>query len=506
MTTHQQHCKRIQKTFVQFITTSILLLSVAACGGGGGSSPDTNTGNGNNGGNNNGNGGNDTPVVKQVTLSTSQVSLASNGIMSKFTVTSEKDWQISQLPTWLTASVEQADGATNAVTVELTAQVNHLSSSRSSDIKITNADDEKTLSVTQAAFAYQMPVNTDSMRDITATEITELMGTGFNIGNSMEAVGGETAWGNPQISTDLIDAIKAAGFKSIRLPVSWSQFSDESNYTIKTDWLDRVEQVVAYALSQDLYVMLNMHWDGGWLQPTYATQNYANHRLALMWTQIANRFEKYDDKLLFAGTNEVMVTGDYGTPTLEYYTVQNSFNQTFVTTVRETGGRNAVRHLIFQGFNTNIDHTINFVTIPEDLVSNKMLLEVHFYDPYEFALKEVSNATQWGKNATDATKTAGWGDESHIDTQFSRMYNNFYQQGLGLILGEFGAFARRNVAEHEAYRHDWHRHVTQTALAQKLVPFYWDNGDVNDLGFALFNRHTAAQIEPTLIKIVTDTE
>ncbi|MEI8631952.1 cellulase family glycosylhydrolase [Vibrio sp. PP-XX7] len=96
-------------------------------------------------------------------------------------------------------------------------------------------------------------------------------------------------------------------------------------FVIKDSWMDRVEEVVNYALKDDLYVILNIHWDGGWMQPTNAKQEYVNNRLAIMWKQIATRFRDYDHRVLFAGTNEVMVDGDYGTPTYEYYTVQNSF-------------------------------------------------------------------------------------------------------------------------------------------------------------------------------------
>src|SRR5690606_33567511 len=176
---------------------------------------------------------------------------------------------------------------------------------------------------------------------------------------SLEAIGGETAWRNPLVTQQLINSVKAAGFDTLRVPVACSKFSDAENFVIESSWMDRVEEVLNYGLNADMYVIVNIYWYIGCMQPTYAQQNYVNNRLAIMWEQIANRFRDYDDRLLFAGTNEVMVEGDYGTPTEEYYTVQNSFNQTFVTTVRATGGRNATRHLVVQGFNTNIDHTVN---------------------------------------------------------------------------------------------------------------------------------------------------
>lgn len=341
-----------------------------------------------------------------------------------------------------------------------------------------------------------------SANNLTSVQLTQLMGIGWNAGNSLDAIGGETAWGNPPITQQLINSVKAAGFKTLRLPVAWSKFSDANNFVIQTAWMDRVEQVVNYALNADMYVVMNIHWDSGWMQPTYAQQAYVNNRLNIMWTQIANRFKNYDERLLFAGTNEVMVEGDYGTPTAEYYTVQNSFNQTFVNTVRATGGKNANRFLVVQGFNTNIDHTVNFAKIPTDTANNRLLMEVHYYDPYNFTLNTDSNITQWGKNATNPAITETWADEAWADSQFQKMKVNFVDKGIGVILGEYGVVSRTHVGHHEAYRVYWNEYITKSAYNHGLVPIYWDNGYGANGGFALFDRASGAQLYPNLIQAI----
>lgn len=337
---------------------------------------------------------------------------------------------------------------------------------------------------------------------LTSVELTRQMGIGWNLGNSLEAIGGETNWGNPLVTRQLINSVKAAGFKTLRLPVAWSRFSNEQNFTIQSAWMDRVEQVVNYALDADMYVVMNIHWDGGWMQPTFAQQNYVNNRLTIMWTQIATRFNNYDDRLLFAGTNEVMVEGDYGTPTAEYYTVQNSFNQTFVNAVRATGGKNATRHLVVQGFNTNIDHTVNFAVIPTDTVANKLMMEVHYYDPYNFTLNTESNITQWGSIATDPSVTETWANESYTNAQFQKMKTNFVDRGIGVILGEYGVVSRLNVPGHETYRNYWNEYITRSAYARGLVPVYWDNGFAGNGGMALFDRNTGAPLYPNLVEAI----
>jgi len=342
--------------------------------------------------------------------------------------------------------------------------------------------------------------------NMTSVELTEVMGIGWNLGNTLEAVGGETAWGNPEASQELIDAVKEAGFTNIRIPVAWSQFSDEANFVIDSAWMDRVEEVINYALNADMYIVMNMHWDGGWMQPTYDDQEYVNNRMSIMWEQIALRFQDYDYRLLFAGTNEVMVTGEYGTPTEENYTVQNGFNQVFVDTVRATGGLNEERHLVVQGYNTNIDHTVNFVEIPDDVVDDRLMMEVHYYDPYNFTLNESSDISQWGSIATDPNLTETWANEDYVDYQFQRMKENFIDQGYGVILGEYGVISRPNVPGHDTYRNYWNEYITQSAVNHGLVPMYWDNGYAGNGGFAIFDRFNGSQIEPELVDVLVSAD
>jgi len=350
------------------------------------------------------------------------------------------------------------------------------------------------------------------MRTVSSVELAKEMVPGWNVGNSLEATGGETSWGNPLISQRLIDSIKAAGFHAVRIPVAWSShFSDASTFTIDTAWLTRVEQVVNYVLKDSMYAILNEHWDGGWMQPTYAQQVYVNNRLAVMWRQIVIRFRDYGDHLLFAGMNEVMVTNNYGTPTVEYYTVHNSFNQTFVTTVRSTGGRNFYRYLAVQGFNTNIDHTVNFFAIPQDAVQQKrLLIEVHYYDPYNFTINTGSGfTTQWENNA--AIKTDTWANESWADGQFQKMKTKYIDKGYGVILGEYGVVARLSLgsaalnASFASYRKYYMEYVTRSIARHGLIPIYWDNGGTGNNGMGIFNRSNGSQAYPDIVKAVVDT-
>lgn len=349
-----------------------------------------------------------------------------------------------------------------------------------------------------------IPPDSTDMRPLSAVEIAREMIPGWNVGNSLEAIGSETAWGNPLIDQQLIDSVKAAGFKAIRIPVAWSRFSDAESFEIKEEWLDRVEEVVWYVLSSGLYAIINEHWDGGWQQPTYADSAYVNERLAAMWKQIAIRFRDYNDHLLFAGTNEIMKEGDWGRPKKEYYTVHNSFNQTFISTVRATGGRNAYRLLVIQGFNTNIDHTVNYLKIPADPTADRMLIEVHYYDPYNFTINENSSLYVWG---LEATGSESWANEPWADSQFSKMKQKFINQGFGVLCGEYSAMARLSLSQsdretHAFYRSYWTEYITYAAAKAGVVPFYWDNGYTGDKGCGVFNRHSGEQVFPDIIAAI----
>jgi endoglucanase len=184
--------------------------------------------------------------------------------------------------------------------------------------------------------------------------------------------------------------------------------------------------------------------------------------------------------------------------------VQNGFNQVFVNTVRASGGNNAVRHLVVQGFNTNIDHTLNFFKMPTDTVAQRLMLEVHFYDPSNFAINEKSPIWQWGAGAKDASATETWANEVYVDAQFQKMKTRFVDQGIPVILGEFSALRRTEYPGAEAYRLAWNQYVARSAWTHGAVPIYWDAGFTNNHSSGLFDRATGKQAYPEIIKAIVD--
>jgi endoglucanase len=348
------------------------------------------------------------------------------------------------------------------------------------------------------------------MRNMSSMQLSAQMSPGWNLGNSLEASGAaytwgstnfnEAAWGNARATQTLFNAVKGAGFKSVRIPVSWKQYAD-ANDNISPQWMERVTEVVNYAHNAGLVAMINIHWDGGWMQPTYAQQATANARLTKFWTQIANNFKNHDDTLLFAGTNEVMVDGNYNPPTTEYCEVQKGFNQAFISAVRGSGGNNANRHLVVQAFNTNIDHanTCN-ATMPGDWVANRLMMEVHYYDPFDFTLDANSSAWKWGQ----AANPSGWANEAYTDGQFQKMKTGFIDKGVPVLLGEYGAILRTEYDPAGTYRKLWDQYITRAAFTRGVVPIYWDNGYPANHQMGLFDRATGAQAYPDVISAIVN--
>lgn len=382
---------------------------------------------------------------------------------------------------------------------------------REGTISFTLGDLSETVIVAQEATPLTIAADKTGMDD-NAPALAAKMGIGWNLGNTLEATdgttAGETSWGNPKASQTLINAVKAAGFKTIRIPCAWNAYiEDQNTYKIKDSWLERVKEVVDYCVNADMYAIINIHWDGGWLEqnPTYDKQEEVNRKQKALWEQIAVYFRDYGEHLLFAGTNEVHA--NYNTPSAENIEVQESYNQTFVDAVRSTGGKNRWRNIIVQAYNTNIQYAIDYMTMPVDPTADRIMAEVHYYDPYEFALQETNTIFLWGKDFSGMSGAATWGLEDWADAQFNKMKTNFADKGIPVILGEYGVILRASLsatdyANHVKARNYYLNYITKSAIENGLIPVYWDNGPTGDKTMGLFNRSTGEPVHSDAITAI----
>lgn len=346
--------------------------------------------------------------------------------------------------------------------------------------------------VTIEQLAGSMP---DTGMESDAMTLAAKIYAGWNLGNTLEAIGGETNWGNPKTTETLIKQVKALGFNAIRIPCSWDQYIDNQfTYKIKDSWLDRVNEVVGYCVLNDVYAIVNIHWDGGWLENncTVDKKDENNKKQKALWTQIANKLNHFDEHLLFAGCNEPNVQD------AAQMEVLKSYEQTFIDAVRATGGNNAKRNLIVQGPSTDVDKTYKlFGAMPTDVVANRLMVEVHYYTPWTFCGLEKDES--WGKMAyfwgpykvEGSDRNAVPGDEAEVKNLFAKMKAQFVDNRIPVILGEYGAMVRTglgaNQQAHDKSRGAYDEVVTREAKNYGLIPFFWDGG-----GFAMINRSTGA--------------
>lgn len=321
----------------------------------------------------------------------------------------------------------------------------------------------------------------------------KMLSPGINLGNTLEAIPKETSWGNPVPNLAYFRAVRAAGFKSVRIPVAWTQYADSEN-RIGSAWMAHVTDTVKMAESAGLAVLINVHWDGGWIQALPDRQQSVQKKLRQFWKQIALNFRDFDDRLMFAGTNEIGVDGVYGMPKPENADVQNSYNQLFVDVVRSTGGRNSDRILVVQGYNTDIDTAVKVnLTLPKDSAKGRLMMEVHYYSPYNFVLNDKSDVWQWGRNAKDKKFTDTWGNEEYVDGEFEKIKASFLDRGIPVILGEYSCGMKQRFPGMNAYRLDWDEYVTQSAYRRGLIPMLWDTGSA-------FDRTTGAVKDSELVR------
>lgn len=428
----------------------------------------------------------DDPSSKTVTVGAGEqevtIRLRANGV---YQVTADD---------WMSVVRTRASLEKDTVVVKVARNV---SDSRSGKVSFTLGDVTESVTITQESGYGAADMSK------TARELAKAMYPGWNLGNTLEAgssannftnnggLSTETSWQSTKTTQTVIDFVKAQGFKSVRIPVAWvmGHLTDPDAMTIDADWMNRVKAVVDNCISDSLYVIINDHWDGGWIEElgfSASTSSYSAvdettiadkaERLKKLWTNIATTFRNYGDHLLFAGLNEPFQ--DYSlfngrhetlTPILERY------NQAFVDAVRATGGNNAQRVLVVQGPGTNISSTYSYFDLPSDTQTGKLMVEVHYYDPWDFC-------------GGGTIKT--WSDESYLQTQFLKMKTKFTDVGVPVILGEYGAQWQENTSTNTAAVKAWYKAVNKNAVNDGMVPFAWDINACTWPSFSILNRST----------------
>lgn len=322
----------------------------------------------------------------------------------------------------------------------------------------------------------------------TAFGIIDDMGAGWNLGNTMDGTGGETGWNNPKTTKTMIDTVRLAGFKTMRLPVRWDEHVSGSGFTIEAAWLNRVEEIANYALSNGMYVIVNVHHHDGWEDPTAANESKAKDHLTKLWAQIAAKFKSYDNHVIFEVMNEPNVTTNGTTDWTgkqEYYDVINRLDAAALATIRGTGGNNASRLVMVPGYSANNDSRMSKLVVPNDPM---VAVSVHSYDPQAFCMSYST------PNLTTFT------DTKYVQDMFNLVANTFVKKNIPVILGEWAATNKNNLSERVKHA----KFFAQQAKAARIPIILWDNGNtkVDPDGMGFLDRRTPKWAFPDIIRAI----
>ena len=316
-----------------------------------------------------------------------------------------------------------------------------------------------------------------------STEFAKKLGAGWNLGNTLEAcekgseekmgLESEAYWGNPYTTKKTIEAVKNAGFKTVRIPITWApHLGDAPDYKIDEEWLARVKQIVDWVLECDMYAVINVHHDDAfWLVTDKENEEKSIEILTKIWAQLAEEFKDYDERLIFDIMNEPRVVGAeeewYGTD--EYREVVNNLHKEAVETIRKSGGNNETRFLMLSTYAAK-EHkdNVKVLVLPDD---EYLLVTIHFY-----------YGTAHQSEFLDCEKKLSLKDKIEIYKTFRLMYDTFISKGIGVVNGEFGWTDREN----KGYLREKANFYVETASKFGIPCFVWDNGE----SFRLFNRET----------------
>ena len=314
------------------------------------------------------------------------------------------------------------------------------------------------------------------MRGLSAFQIANDMGAGWNLGNSLESSNNETDWGNPKTTKAMIDAVAAKGFTTLRVPVRWDDhYSNPSNYTIDSSYMDRVDTVVNYGLANDMYVILNVHHND--LQEKVPNTTAISNELSAIWTQVGERFKNYGDKLIFEVNNEPRCGNDWGGSD-SYYESVNQSNEAARAAIRATGGNNASRLVMLPTYCASGDAP-KAAAWTKNSSDNMIAASIHAYLPFDFAFNGEGH-TNWISS-----------DETELQSFFSRMETYFIDKGVPVVIGEFGNTNKGNTSARVQCA-DTYVSLARQFAEQDIPCVVWDNNcyNVGAENFGLFNRNS----------------
>ncbi len=311
----------------------------------------------------------------------------------------------------------------------------------------------------------------------TSFDITNEMDLGWNLGNTLDVPDlSEELWGNPKTTKAMIDGVRAKGFKTLRVPVTWGpHIGDGPDFKIDEKWMQRVEEVVVWGLQNDMYVIMNVHHDDEWMVPSYAKLDEATQKLEKVWLQIAQNFEKYNERLIFETMNEPRLKGspqEWNGGDAEGRDCVNKLHAAAIKKIRSTGGNNATRQVMISPYAAATVAAEGLV-LPDD---DNLIVSIHLYHSYGFCMQPLNGG---GRNYLIEQ------DMTDLYWELDRLLELFYKKGTPVVIGEWGSMYRDNTQAREE-----HANMYAKACMKRSIPcVVWDNGQNKNDEFGLYNRN-----------------
>ena len=343
----------------------------------------------------------------------------------------------------------------------------------------------------------------EAVSEKSAIDIVNDMGSGWNLGNTLDAhsvtwldpltvSNFENAWGNPTTTKAMISKISDYGFETVRIPVTWYQFTD-SDYNVDEDFLARVKQIVDWCQEESMYAIVDMHWDdcnlstGGknWLGTADSDFTNVEAKYTSIWTQVADYFKDYDNKLVFESNNEPSISVDN----------LMKLNQDFVDIFRKSSGNNQDRLLLISSPEANLDSACkDTFSMPTD-PSNMQAVSVHYYYPSTFCVADKTST--WGYDTT-------WGSDLEVATMvnnFEKLKSKYTSNGVPVIIGEYGVLTEDNKDD-ASIKKFLKSVATYSKSYDGMMGILWDSGNSGDMKY--FDRKELTFFDSEIGKMYID--
>jgi len=455
-------------------------------------------------------------IAPVLSLSNTTETIPSGGGTVALTFTCNAAWSVDTIGLgWL--KLNQTSGNAGNATINLTAAANSSGISRSALLNVISPNSQsRRVTVLQAPVIFSSyntsPIASDATgMGSTAAQLLSNIKLAWNLFNTLEAHNDEISWGQPYTTQAEIDMVKNAGFNAIRIPCAWHLHMNHTTGAIDPAWLARVKQVVQYCVNDNMYVLLNCHADDGFLDcgATDALQDTIKACQKAIWEQVATTMRDFDEHVMFAGANEPSdaqwISGPkdgtpHGVTTLQGETTLCQYEQIFINAVRSTGGKNAYRTLVIQGYSASGDLMNAYLPdgmpgMPTDPAANKLALEFHYYSPSNFCIlsSDASWGTEWcfwGANYHTKTpallkRNAQPGtEEGYMESTLQYINKHYVSQNIPVLIGEYDVaghdvtltgYPQDSILSKRSQEH-FRAHLVRSALKNGIPAFLWAGG------------------------------